>query len=104
MDKKDFGNKIKEFRKNKGLTQFELAEAIDIHEKHLSKIESGLYFPSYETLVKIMHILNMEWRDFDYDNKSDNPYKNKILKIINKAKNKNLKIYAAVLETLQKTL
>ena len=38
MDKKDIGRKIKEFRKRKGLTQEELAEAVRMHEKQISRI------------------------------------------------------------------
>ena len=37
-DKYFIGRKIKSFRKKRGLTQAELAEKIDLSEKHISKI------------------------------------------------------------------
>lgn len=44
------GQKIKELRKSKGLTQEQLAEYAHIDNKHLSKIENGLHLPTYKTL------------------------------------------------------
>lgn len=103
MNKKDIGNKIRTFRKLRGLTQFELAEAIDIHEKHLSKIENGIHFPNQKTLPKIMEVLHIDWKDFDNKTfEETNPFKNKIYKIINKATDKELKAYAITLEQLHK--
>ena len=45
-DKYFIGRKIKSFRKKRGLTQAELAEKIDLSEKHISKIEAGVHLPS----------------------------------------------------------
>ena len=40
------GKKIKEQRKRLGLSQFELAELVDVHEKQIYRIETGLNTPS----------------------------------------------------------
>ena len=53
MDKLNFGKKIQELRKAKGLTQAKLAELVDMHEKHISRIESGKYLPNSDNLIKI---------------------------------------------------
>lgn len=45
-DKYFIGRKIKSFRKKRGLTQAELAEKIDLSEKHISKIEASIHVPS----------------------------------------------------------
>ena len=42
-DKYFIGRKIKSFRKKRGLTQAELAEKIDLSEKHISKIEASIH-------------------------------------------------------------
>lgn len=41
-----FGKKIKEYRKKKKLTQAQLAEFVNVDDKHISCIESGKNFPS----------------------------------------------------------
>lgn len=37
--KKDFGQRIKELRNKKGITQYQLAEMVGIDPKHMSHIE-----------------------------------------------------------------
>ena len=105
MNKKLFGQRLKELRLKKGMTQFELAEAVEMHEKHISRIEAGIYFPTFDNFVKIMETLDLEWKDFDVNTKlENNSVKNKAFKIIQRANEKELKIYVTVLEQLQKTL
>ncbi|MBQ2870583.1 helix-turn-helix transcriptional regulator [bacterium] len=58
--KEAFGAKIKELRKQRGLTQEELAEMIDINQRQLTRIEKGENFPSAETLAKFSTSLNVE--------------------------------------------
>lgn len=56
--KKEFGEKIKRMRKNRRLTQEQLAEMIDISPRNLSGIEVGANFVKAETLEKILIALN----------------------------------------------
>ena len=42
--KKDFGQRIKELRNKKGITQYQLAEMAGIDPKHMSHIETGRVF------------------------------------------------------------
>ena len=51
-NKKLLGKRIKEIRKQKNLTQEQLAELIQIETGSLSAIESGRHFPSLPTLEK----------------------------------------------------
>lgn len=56
--KEELGKKIKRMRLNRGLTQEQLAEAIDISQRTLSGIEIGENFVTAETLDKIIKALN----------------------------------------------
>lgn len=56
MDNEKFGNFVKELRKEKNLTQKELAEKINITDKAVSKWERGLSFPD----ITMLNILSKE--------------------------------------------
>ena len=56
--KKELGKKIKRMRLNRGLTQEQLAEAIDVSQRTLSGIEIGENFMTAETLDNIIKALN----------------------------------------------
>lgn len=75
------GMRIKEFRENRKLTQDKLAEMVGIDPKHLSRIENGRNYPSFETLEKILESLNISYQDiFNYKHFIN---KNDMIKIIN---------------------
>ncbi|MBQ2644956.1 helix-turn-helix transcriptional regulator [bacterium] len=58
--KQSFGKRLKELRKNKKMTQFELAEAVEIDEKHLSHIETGRSFPKAALIEKFAETLGVD--------------------------------------------
>ena len=60
MNYKHLGENIKTVRKFKRITQQELADAIGINLQSLSRIERGVNYPTFETLEKIMTILDVE--------------------------------------------
>ena len=93
-----FGEKLRKLRKDKGLTQAQLAEKIGRSEKHVSKIETGTYFPNYATLNKILHALDLKIEDVGLDLKnikktSHNPYYTKFLQILNSSTEQELEYY-----------
>ncbi|MBF0269929.1 MAG: helix-turn-helix transcriptional regulator [Alphaproteobacteria bacterium] len=54
MDKKiRFGTQLRAIRKQRGLTQEELAEMIDRSVDAVSNMERGISLPSYETLGRL---------------------------------------------------
>lgn len=61
--KKLLGQRIRELRKGKGLSQDQLSEVIGIDPKHLSRIELGKSFPYMETLEGIAKALEVEIKD-----------------------------------------
>ena len=56
--KEELGKKIKRMRVNRGLTQEQLAEAVDISQRTLSGIEIGENFVTADTLDKLLKALN----------------------------------------------
>ena len=61
--KEEFGEKVKRMRQNRGLTQEQLAEAIDISQRALSAIERGENFVTSETIDKLLKTLNTTTED-----------------------------------------
>ncbi len=57
--KKNIGEKIKFFRKKRGLSQDKLAEIVNIEMKSLSRIEAGHNYPQCENLVAIAKALGV---------------------------------------------
>jgi transcriptional regulator with XRE-family HTH domain len=49
----EFGEKLQELRKNKDMTQEELAEALYVSRTAISKWESGRGYPSIDSLKEI---------------------------------------------------
>ena len=58
-----FGRKIKEYRKRKSLTQAQLAELVNVDDKHISCIESGKNFPSADLIERLATSLEVEPKD-----------------------------------------
>ena len=70
--KKLLGEKIKRIRKNRNLTQEQLAEMIDIAPRNLSRIEVGESFVSAETLDRLLTALNVTAEElFAYEHIKD---------------------------------
>jgi transcriptional regulator with XRE-family HTH domain len=62
--KKFLGARIQEIRKHYNLKQSQLAEIVCIDSKHMSKIECGRCYPSFELLDKIARALNVTPAEF----------------------------------------
>ena len=71
MDK-IFGSILKQYRKEAGFTQAEMAEKLGISEKYVSRVETGIGGISKETLAKYMNILGISPNTI-YKNFIDNP-------------------------------
>ncbi len=92
----DIGQKIKELRVLKGLTQEELADRSELSKGFISQVERNLTSPSISTLVDILQSLGTDLSDFfahtvddqvvfsgkDYFEKIDNELNNTIEWII----------------------
>ncbi len=107
MPKNSFGQKLKQIRKSKNLTQAQLAELADANEKHISKIETGVCFPTYNTLNKILKALDLRIEDVGLDlnniKTNNSPFYIKSLQILNDAKSETeLEYYYGILKQAKK--
>lgn len=94
--KKLLGERIKEIRKSKKLTQEQLAERIGIEIPSLSNIENGKNYPNSETIEKIAKGLEMEIFElyiFEHLKELDNK---KMLEEINNSLKDDLKLLKTV--------
>ena len=57
---KNIAFNIKVERMRLGLTQFQLAEMINVHEKYIGLIESGKQNITIKTLIKLSKALNVD--------------------------------------------
>lgn len=58
-----FSLKVKEFRKLRGLTQQDLAEAAQVDRKTISRIENSVYSPSLTSIFAIADALEIDPKD-----------------------------------------
>ena len=59
MDKEKTGQLITELRKEKGLTQKQLADVLNVTDKAVSKWERGLSFPDISMLEPLSEVLDI---------------------------------------------
>lgn len=58
------GRKIRQLRRQRKLTQVELAEKIGIHQSDLSRMEQGEYKVGLDTLLKILQTFDLSIGEF----------------------------------------
>ena len=78
MEKKTFGSMIAELRREKGMTQAELAAKMGVTDKAVSKWERDLSFPDVNTIPKLaelFHVTVDELMKVKTDTKGDIPNK-----------------------------
>lgn len=56
-------NQIADIRKDKGLTQIELAEKCNVSQQSISKIEKGVITPSLTVALQLSRVLNCKLDD-----------------------------------------
>lgn len=97
-----FGKRLQQIRKSKGLTQEKLAELAGVHEKHISKLETGYYKPSFETLDKILKVLEVSPSEIGLEMKNisvnDNIFYIKSMQILNSATERELEYYYGLIK------
>ena len=66
-----FGKRLRDLRKQRGITQEQLAEEASISVDFLSLVERGINAPSFETLEKLACALNVPIKQFFNFDSSD---------------------------------
>lgn len=92
--KKDFGKRIKELRIKKGITQYQLAELVNIDPKHISHIETGRSFPKADLIEKFAKALDTNYTElFKIEHFEDREtIINNLYEILKKANDEELKV------------
>ncbi len=67
----DLGQRVKELRLKKGLSQTELAQLVGVTPSTISQVESNMIYPSLPGLLKMAEILSVEVSSF-FQEKSGN--------------------------------
>ncbi|MCR5260360.1 MAG: helix-turn-helix domain-containing protein [Candidatus Gastranaerophilales bacterium] len=101
--KTNFGKRVKELRKSRGLTQEQLAGLIDIEPPNISKLENGNHFPLPDNIEKISKALNVHIKDlFDFEHYDEKQVLlDKINDYLQKADSKELEFIYKMIENLQ---
>ena len=62
------GDKLKQLRKQRKLTQEQLAELVSVDFRHISYLENGKSFPSSELIERLCKTLNVTYSElFSFD-------------------------------------
>lgn len=60
-------NHVKEFRKNMGLSQLELAKSIGVSRQTINMIENNKYNPTLELCLNLAKVLNTDLNSLFWD-------------------------------------
>lgn len=55
----DFAHRLRELRRQRNLSQADLAEQVEVHSTHISRYERGLSRPSADTLKRLADVLGV---------------------------------------------
>lgn len=108
LNLKEIGNRIKKYRKQKGFTQAQLAEIIDISTIHMSHLETGSVAMSLECMIKVCNALEVSPDDlligeFELNNNATIKQLAEITKNLSSDENKLLIDFALLLEKTKLT-
>ena len=97
------GKRIKALRKEKGYTQEEFAEMIDISQRTLSGIEVGKNFLTSQTLDKILDVFKIQPDDiFRLKNlQSVNELKSEIVNVLDNMSEEKIRIVYSVVDAIK---
>lgn len=68
-----FGERIKMLREERGLSQGQLAEKLNVHQSHISRIEIGIHEAQFQTAIKLAEALGVSVADLVPDEREVEP-------------------------------
>lgn len=103
-ERKLIGRRIKELRKNKGLSQEQLAEKAETSQNYLSRMERGTENPTLDMFIKLAHALEVEiWEMFDFGhNIRDKEVKDKIIAFTKSADPEKLRLALKIIRAVSR--
>ena len=81
FDQKEFGRRLKEIRRDKGITQEKLAQEMNVSWNHISKLERGTRSCSLDLLIAISKYFGVS-TDYLLTGKEMSIERNRILSVI----------------------
>lgn len=96
------GQRIKELRKARKMTQAQLSEAIGMETTNFCKLENGCQLPKEENIEKIAAVLEVSVCDlFDFEHlKSRNTVEDELITQIKTASDRDLALYHRLIFSL----
>lgn len=99
MDQKKIGLFLKELRKEKKLTQEQLAEHFNVSDRTVSRWENGVNMPDLSLLIEIADFYNVDIREIidgerrsgNMDNNINNDVKETLIKVADYAKTETVR-------------
>lgn len=88
--RKSIGNVIRQKRKELAMTQQELAYAVGVDPKYISRIETGISYASLSVIEKMFEVLNLDIKLIDENKTTRKPNRQAVLHKINS----NLKTFS----------
>lgn len=102
LDKEFIGKKLKEYRKLAKYTQEQVAEKIDIAEKHYGRLERGYCQPALDTFFKLIYLLNIPLSEFGINRNLDcAKEKEKIIREIFLLNKKEVRLLQVIIKALK---
>lgn len=104
IDKILFGKKLRELRENRGLTQEELSNMLNIEWQHVSRLENGKNLPSCSILMSIAEIFDIDIRQLmNYEHLSKENDINKLIQnLLDLATNEQKVLFYKILVAILK--
>ena len=95
------GAVIREHRKQKGLTQAQLADMVGLSTRHIGKLEDGTYMPKLSTYLNISNVLGFDFEEVKTLQKyAPREGEAKILNLLKEMNTEELKLSYKVLKAL----
>lgn len=106
LDYAALGKRIRKLRKEKGMTQSELAEQVKIETSNISHIERGVSKAGTNTLYEIAVALGVTLNDLFCDSfpRDRSAYENELLRIAEDCSPQELRILADAMQGLKQIL
>ena len=105
INKEFIGKKIKEYRKKNKLSQAELAEMVNLSDKHIGRIEAGKYLPNFLNFLKILEVLKIDFLEFGLNTiEISNSNKKELINIIYSSSDKEVDLYLKIIKTLKEEI
>jgi transcriptional regulator with XRE-family HTH domain len=101
---KKFGQRIKELRKQKKLTQEQLSEKLGLFQKQIGNIETGTTFTTMANIEKIADLLEVDISElFDFEHhQSRKEIIDKLNKIIDRVSDEKLRLIYRIVKDITK--